>query len=200
METLKLNQEIEAINKDAEIKIQGVKLKAEAIQRTSYEEVIYYPSSNGLGFGWMQPINNKAIVKRIIAAYPIDIDDTTNHELKFASSHKNFVSDSSLVLKWNAESNYDNSIKICYTSNGKEITINVSYAFYGSHVYYRTKQGKHLGFGRYETIRMPEIDCFYTQNYSGGYRVLHFLEGAESLTEYLNWATTGVFQYDNEID
>ena len=178
MKNQTLEQEITTINKGAETKIKGAKLKAEAIERTGCEEVIYYDHSNGLGFGWMSPINNKAIVKRIIAAYPIDIDDTTNHELKFASGHKNFVSDSSLVLKWNAESNYDNAIKICYTSNGIEITISVSYAFYGSHIYYRTKQGKHLGFGRYETIRMPEIDYFYTQNYSGGYRVLHFLEGA----------------------
>jgi hypothetical protein len=160
-------------------------------------ESIYYTHCNGFGFGWSSSKCKPEQVSRIVAAFP---PNGKNYEVKFASSEKNFITDSCVVVKWNnSDSCPTNSFKIHYTSGEHEINIEVPLSHFSAHVYFRNKQGKHRGFGRYDVHRYAFIDYFYTQSFSGGYNVLYFLEGAESLTEYLNFVFSGSFKYDGEL-
>ena len=160
-------------------------------------DAIYYNHCNGFGFGWSSSKCKPEQVSRIVAAFP---PNGKNYEVKFASREKNFVTDSCVVVKWNNSDSYPiNSFKIHYTSGEHEINIEVPLSHFGTHVYFRNKQGKHRGFGRYDVHRYAFIDYFYTQSFSGGYNVLYFLEGAESLTEYLNFVFSGSFKYEGEL-
>lgn len=176
------------------------KLKIKAIKKTGINEVISY-SDKSLAFFWSGNEATKEDIKKILKAFPPSQNENDNYMMSFASYEKNFKTDSNIIVSWE---NYENisfsGFKICYTSKeGIKITINVASNFYGKHVYKNKKQGKHLGFGRYQTINRYFIDYFYTQSYSGGYNKMYFLEGAESLTEYANFVFTGEFKYDDEI-
>lgn len=200
MKVQTLDSAIEKLKADNDKKINAEILRYAASEKTGIEleNVIAYTHNNGLGFGWRNPLD-KEQVKRVFEAYPVN---GNNHEMKFASSEKNFKTDSPLIVKWeNQTKEYSgsNKFKISYTSNGIEINIEIPISHFGSHVYGQTLQGKHLGFGRYQQLRNYNIDYFYTQGYSGGYRTLYFLEGAESLKEYENFIMTGEFTYESEM-
>jgi hypothetical protein len=192
-----LEAKFTAIEKEAAEKKAAAILQQEIANKTgiAIDNVFVY-SSGSVKFGWRKPISKEEI-KSIITAYPIN---GANYEMRFASSEKNFTTDSPLILKWtNSESCIQQRFEIKYTSNGLEICIEVPVSHFGNHVYYQSKQGKHKGFGRYEMHRMMFIDYFYTQSYSGGYNTLYFLEGAESIEEYENFVLTGEFKYKDEI-
>lgn len=197
MNTKTLNTELtELAEKQAKEQAQLI-LKHNAAQLTGIDidNIIVY-NDNTIGFGWRNPLT-KDDIKKIVLHYPIN---GNNHELKFADSSKNFISDSPVVVKWtNWETITDHKLDICYPSNDVKIKISVAPSFFGSHVYYVNKQGNHLGFGRYENKRLMYIDYFYTVKYSGGSCVLHFLQGAGKQTEYENFILTGVFQYQDEL-
>ncbi len=201
MTTKTFNTEIELqkLKADFEAKNAQVLLKEQILSKGNFdsENLIVY-STGSIGFGWRIPLN-KDEVKEIFAAFPIN---GKKYEMRFASSEKNFITDSSLTVKWeNSHSYHHNKVfKINYESNGLEISITVPYTHFGSHVWYRPFQGKHKGFGRYEMFNDMFIDYFYTQSYSGGYNTLYFLEGAESLKEYENFVITGQFQYEDKIN
>ena len=191
--------ELEKLQAETEQKKKQIALKADILDKLpgfNDDDLIVY-SDNGVGFGWKTPIN-KEQVKQIFAVFPVTGD---NYTMKFASSQKNFETDSPLVVKWeNSHSYHFNKVfKICYESNGVFIQISVPPSHFSNNIYYKQFKGKHRGFGRYEMFNDIFIDYFYTQSYSGGYNTLYFLEGAESLREYENFIITGEFKYDNEV-
>lgn len=160
-------------------------------------ESIYYNHCNGFGFGWSSNKCTPEQISRIISAFP---PNGENYHMKFSNKEKNFITDSCVVVKWTNSDNYQiKSFEICYTSGEHQIKISVPLSHFGKHVYFINKQGKHRGFGRYDVHRYAFIDYFYTQSYSGGYNTLYFLEGAESLAEYLNFVFTGSFKYEDEL-
>lgn len=191
-----LDLTIEEIQAEAAQKIEAAKVKFDAIEKTGIEDsnIIAYSPKN-IGFGWREPLT-KEQVKAVLDIYPVSGD---NYKMKFASSKDNFDTDSPTVVRWDNGSSYKKEFKIVYQSNGTEIQITVPPSHFGSHVYYNKRQGKHIGFGRYEYFNDMNIDYFYTQKYSGGYNVLYFLEGAEKHEEYLNFIFTGEFKYSNEL-
>jgi len=199
MKTYNLDQEILDITNKAAIEIKAAKIKAEAFNKVPIDNknIIVYTSSKvfRIGFGWGTPLT-KAEVKAVFEAYPIA--EGNNYEMKFANSGKNFETDSSLVVKWDNSHSYHFTkvFKLNYSSNDIDIEITVPVSHFGNHVYYNKHQGKHLGFGRYESFNDMFIDYFYTQSYSGGYNILYFLEGAESLEEYINFVKTGEFKFE----
>lgn len=202
MKNFNLETEVQSINAQAEREINAANLKAEVLKVVdiSPDNVIIYAHSKNLsvGFGWREAVS-KEDVKSIFKAFPIN---GNNYELKFASDSKNFFSDSPLVVKWENSHTYHHAkqFKIQYQSGDIEIQITVPVTHFAAHIWYRSFQGKHKSFGRYETYQDVFIDYFYTQSYSGGYNTLYFLEGAETLAEYENFVMTGEFKYSNEIE
>jgi hypothetical protein len=201
MKVQTLDSAIETIKADNEKKINAEILRYSASEKTGIpvENIIAYTHTNGLNFGWRNTIDNKDAIKSIVASFPID---GKNYEMRFADSSKNFDTDCPLIVKWTNETREysgDKNFKLQYKSNDIEITITVPLSHFGNHVYGQLKQGKHLGFGRYQQLRNYNIDYFYTQRYSGGYNTLYFLKGAETLAEYINFVLTGEFKYQSEI-
>jgi len=190
--------ELRKLTEETKVKKAQILLKEDILNKGDFdpENLIIY-SDKSLGFGWRTPLT-KEQVKNIFNIFPIS---GSNKEIKFASSEKNFPTDSPLFVKWDNSHTYHHSkeFKICYESNGMEIQITVPASHFASHTWFRPFQGKHRGFGRYEMFNDIFIDYFYTQTYSGGSNVLYFLEGAESLAEYENFVITGEFKYENEI-
>jgi hypothetical protein len=188
--------ELKAKN-EKEINAEIFKFSAHEKTGIPLENIIVY-SDNSFGFGWHDAITDKEQIKKIFEVFPIN---GTNYEMKFAGGSKNYTTDSPLIVKWNnSDSHYQKKFELHYTSGDVKIKIDVPVSHFGSHVYTRTRQGKHLGFGRYEQYRDVFIDYFYTQHYGGGYNTLYFLEGAESLKEYENFVITCEFKYESEID
>lgn len=190
--------EIEKLAAQTAEKQAEILLKAEVLKATGFtpDSVIVY-SDKSIGFGWQYPMTTDQ-VKHIVSVYPIN---GKKHEMKFASSEKNFTTDSSLIVKWENSHSYHHSkeFKLCYESNGLKIQITVPVSHFAKHIWHREHKGQHRGFGRYEMFNDVFIDYFYTQSYNGGSNVLYFLEGAESLREYENFVITGEFQYDSEF-
>lgn len=191
--------ELDKLNQETEGKKLQIFLKEEVLNKISFDpdNIIVYDSRN-IHFGWRNPLD-KEQVRAIFEIFPIN---GKNYEMKFASSDKNFDTDSPLIVKWENSHSYHHPkvFKIKYESNGLFISITVPYTHFGSHVWYRQFKGAHKGFGRYEMFNDMFLDYFYTQHYSGGYNTCYFLDGAESLKEYENWVITGQFQYENEIN
>ncbi len=187
------------LRKEMKDKKAEILLKETILKKGNFDadNLIIY-SNKSVCFGWRSPLD-KHQVKEIFKAFPIN---GNKYEMKFAGSSKNFLTDSSLIVKWENSHSYHHSkkFKITYESNGLNISIEVPFTHFGDHVWYREFQGKHLGFGRYERFNDMFIDYFYTQSYSGGYNTLYFLEGAETIEEYENFVITGEFKYSNEIE
>lgn len=193
-----LQQSIASISAETEKKISGEKIRFAAAEKTGIDvaNIIFYTSSNCIGFGWRTPLDKES-VSNIFANYPVNGE---NYEMKFAGSDKNFSTDSPLTVSWcNDDNGTETQFKIEYPSNGVNVSIVVPIAHFGKHVYGQLRKGKHLGFGNYQQHRDINIDYFYTQAYSFGHRRLYFLEGAESAAEYENFIKTGVFTYTDEI-
>lgn len=188
-----LKQEIKALN-----------LKYSIIEKTDIENVIVYSNDMGVCFFWNGKKASKKEVLKIFNTFKPSLRKEDNKEITFADSSKNFKTDSSIFLKWSNWSRGSSSVdlKICYTSvEGYKISINIPSDFYPSNYsFWKVKKGRHLGFGRYEHERSFYIDTpFYLQTYSGGTCLYYFLEGAESIDEYINFIFTGVFKYDDEL-
>jgi hypothetical protein len=193
-----LQTKLQEIDAKAEQEKANIILQNELSEKTGIpvDNIIIY-SSNRVCFGWRTPLG-KEDVKKLSKLFPVN---GTNYEVRFASGSKNFFTDSPLVVKWeNSDLHHPKEFKIQYTSGNLNIEIRVPESHFSSHIYSRTRDGKHKGFGRYETFRDIFIDYFYTQSYSGGYNTLYFLEGAEKLEEYENFVFTGEFKYIDEID
>lgn len=177
--------------------IQSGKLLSKAEKLAGIDKsniIIYSPSS--LSFFWRNDTSSAEDVRKIFEAFP---PDKEGFVMKFANSSKNYATDSNIVIKWKATDTYSRGFKIHYTSNRIDISICVSHSFY-ENVWYHHRQGKHRGFGNYEWFRDYYLDSrFNTQKYSGGHCVYYFLEGAETLEEYVNFVCTGVFKYSNEL-
>jgi len=197
-----LEQQIEDLKAEYSKKEKEVILKNEITDKTGIEDVIIY-SNNSIGFFWSVKKATREDIAKILNVFPVSTKETDNHEIRFASGGKNFFSDSPVWLTWqNYDSHYQKEIKIHYVSEcGKEIQITVSPSFYPSnYLFYKTRNGKHLGFGRYETFRDMYMDTpFCLQRYSGGSCVYYFQEGAKTHSEYLNYIFTGEFKHEDEI-
>jgi hypothetical protein len=188
-----LEQKVNELKANHLIEVIAQELKYEAIKKTGFENVISYTHRKGLSFFWSG--REKAGVNeiaKIIKAYPIN---GKNHKLNFCSKDA-INTDSPLFVRWN-----DNSLdaEIRYeTKGGIEIQININLKnHFGSTVYNRPEKGRHLGFGRYETIMHWTLDPFgTTQRYSGGSMAFYFLEGAESKGEFERFVLSGEFSYD----
>ena len=196
--TFNAETELNKLISEMESKKQQVLLKESILNMGNFDSdnLIVY-SDKSIGFGWRKPLD-KNQVKEIFAKFPIN---GGNYEMKFASSEQNFLTDSSLIVRWENSHTYRHNkvFKIHYESNGLHISIEVPCTHFGSHVWYQPFQGNHKGFGRYEMFNDMFIDYFYTQSYSGGYNTLYFLEGAETLQEYENFVITGEFKYQDDI-
>lgn len=196
------NTDLELQKLEAEYlqKQKDILLKAEILEKLpgfDPENVIVY-STGSVGFGWRNHLT-KEQVKQIFAAFPMQGE---NYEMTFAGRDKNFMTDSPLIVKWENSHTYHHSkkFKICYPAADFNVIIEVDPSHFTEHTYYRSFQGKHKGFGRYETFNDIFIDYFYTQQYSGGYNTLYFLDGAEKHEEYINFIITGEFKYANELE
>ncbi len=190
--------ELRKLTEEVKAKETQIFLKEDILNKGDFdhENLIIY-STGSIGFGWRTPLN-KEEVKKVFSVFPIS---GKNKEIKFASSEKNFITDSPLFVTWENSHSYHHAknFKLCYESNGVDIQITVPASHFASHTWFRPFQGKHRGFGRYEMFQDIFINYFYTQSYSGGYNTLYFLEGAETLKEYENFVITGEFKYSNEI-
>ena len=197
-----LNEKIQDLKKEYQIKNKKIRLEHKIKKESGIDNLIIY-DLNKFAFFWSGKKASKKEVLKIVKKYPISRRKEDNFELTFADSSKNTKTDSNVYLTWcNYSHTNDISLKINYTcTQGYKISINIPNNFYPeNYSFWKVKQGKHLGFGRYEHERSFYIDTpFHLQKYAGGTCKYYFLEGAESLSEYYNFIFTGEFVYNDEI-
>lgn len=127
-------------------------------------------------------------IKKILQLFPISFSMGDNYTLTFAGKSP-VITDSPISIRW---TNYDNvpfdGYELTYkTAKGQYIIFDLPTGVYGEAAYIHRKQGKHKGFGRYETIISHEMNPYFPiQNYYGGGRVCYF---RNDYTEYsfLQW-------------
>jgi hypothetical protein len=165
-------------------------------------DVIIYGSGE-VGFFWSTKKATVEDLKRIVEKHPISRDPKHNYQMTFAGANP-FFTDSPLVVKWTNAGLYSKDFRIHYVSSaGIKIQIGIPENFFKSHFHSESINGKHLGFGRYESLKNARIELFKTQRYSGGSNVLYFKpDDVESrntvesgfVEEYENYVLTGTFK------
>lgn len=213
MENLKLeiitkyNQQIAEETEKINAKKEGEVMLAELglhEKQTGVDAIVY--GLGHVGFNWRTPYGNSDGIKvedvaKIWKAIPISTDESDNHVVKFADSSKNITTDSPMFLKYKHD---ERVVKCCYTgqtASGQKVKVDIVLPMDWFKEYtHEQKCFTKKNFGHVDKRwTETEIQGFQTARYSGGYRTLYFLEGAEHVEEFENFCLTGDFKYLEEL-